>query len=218
MIAGPCGIVFSLNLIGLFVGIQYELTIEKFQNSVSLMYLIWIFCNLLLLLAAFAVARESWHLKQHGRQQLRHAVMIQLPSGRTLTGVTNNFPDLILEVSLPIKTGLEIGAIIGLSIFRGQKESTFSAKVAANSDACFRLTISENSRNAYQAMGALALSRDEHWPGWLPGRNADRPLPRWLRKSLATALEKIIGITGNWDLPSKVNHLVSWITYWKKTT
>jgi len=218
MIAGPYGIVFSLNLIGLFVGMQHELTIGRFQNSVSLMYLIWVFCNLLLLLAAFAVAKESRHLRQHARQQLRHAVMIQLPSGRTLTGVTHNFPDLTLEVSLPIKPGLEIGTIIGLSIFQGQKESTFSAKLAVNSDACFRLTILENSRNAYQAMGALALSRDEHWPGWLPGRNADRPLPRWLSKSLATALGKMVGIAGNLDLPSKVNLLVSWITYWKKTT
>lgn len=218
MIAGPYGVVFSLNLIGLFVGMQHELTVERFQNSVSLMYLTWVLCNLLLLLAAFAVARESRHLRQHARQQLRHAVMIQLPSGRTLTGVTHNFPDLNLEVSLPIKPELETGVIIGLSIFRGPKESTFFAKVAINSDACFWLAISENSRNAYQAMGALALSRDERWPKWLPGRDADRPLPRWLSKPLTTALERVVGIAGNLDFPSKVNLLVSWITYWKKTT
>ena len=218
MIAGPYGFVFSLNLIGLFVGMQYELTVGRLKNPISLMYLIWVFCNLLLLLAAFAVARESQHLRQHVRQQLRLAVMIQLPTGRTLTGVTNNFPDLTLEVSLPIKPGLEIGTITGLSIFRNHKESTFSAKVAGNSDACLRLTISENSRDAYRAMGALALSRDEHWPGWLPGRNADRPLPKWLSKPLATALGKMVGIVGNLDFPSKVNLLVSWITYWKKTT
>lgn len=218
MIAGPYGVVFSLNLVGLFVGMQYELTAGRFQNSVSLMYLTWVLCNLLLLLAAFAVARESRHLRQHARQQLRHAVMIQLPSGRTLTGVTHNFPDLILEVRLPIKPGLEAGTNIGLSIFRGPKEFTFSAKVAVNSDACFWLTISEDSRNAYQAMGALALSRDERWPGWLPGRNADRPLPRWLSKPLATALGKMMGIAKIFNLLSKMNLLVSWITYWKKTT
>ena len=218
MTAGPYGVVLSLNLIGLFVGIQYEWTIGEFQDPVSLMYLIWIFFNILLLMAAFAVARESQHLRQHGLQQLRHAVMIQLPSGRTLTGVTNNFPDLMLEVNLPVKPKLEIGTIIGLSIFQGQKESTFSAQVVVNSNACFRLTISENSRNAYQLMGTLALSRDERWPKWLPGRDADRPLPKWVGKLLAVALGKIVGIAGSLDLPSKVNLLASWITYWKKTT
>ena len=124
----------------------------------------------------------------------------------------------MLEINLPVKPKLEIGTIIGLSIFQGQKESTFSAQVAVNSNACFRLTISENSRNAYQLMGTLALSRDERWPKWLPGRDADRPLPKWVGKLLAVALGKIVGIAGSLDLPSKVNLLASWITYWKKTT
>ena len=218
MIAGPYGVVFCLNLIGLFVGIHYELTVGRLQESTSLMYLVWVFCNLLLLLAAFAVARESRHLRQHIRQQLRHSVMILLPSGRTLTGVTNNFPALVLQLNLPTKTGLEIGTVVGLSIFRDQKEFTFSAKVTANNDECFRLAILENSRNAYLAMGALANTRDEHWPNWLPGRNADRPLPSWMRKWWATAIGKMVGITGNLNLPSKARRLVSWITHWKKTT
>jgi len=217
-IAWPYRIFISLNLIGLLVGIQQGLTIGTIENSMYLMCLTWAIFNLLLLVSAVALEKESQHLKWHTHQQLRQAAMIQLPSGRTITGITENFPAISLTVSLPIRPEVEIGTMINLSIFQGQKESNFAAKICINSDECFRVTIVENSRDSYQALGTIVLSRGENWPKWLPGRDADQPIPVWLSKPFMTALDKVAVIAEKLGLPSKVNLLASWIKYWKKTT
>jgi cellulose synthase (UDP-forming) len=212
------GVFISLNLVGFVFGIQHGFTSGTFENLTYLLCFTWVLCNLLFLVAALAIEKESRYLWQHTQQQLQQAAMIQLPSGRTITGVTEDFPDLLLTVSLPTRPKLDIGTIIGLSIFRGQEETTFTAKVTVNCDQCFRITISESSRHSYQALGTIALLRDEHGPKWLPGRDADQPFPEWLSKPFITALGKVLKIAKKFALPSKVNFLSSWIKYWEKTT
>jgi cellulose synthase (UDP-forming) len=212
------GIFIGLNLTGFIFGVQHGLTNGRLENPMYLLCLTWILCNILFLAAALAIEKESLHLQLHTEQQLRQEAMIQLPSGRTITGMTENFPDLSLTVSLPIRPRLEIGTIIGLSIFRGQEEFYFSAKVTTNCDQCFRITVSESSQSSYHALGTMALSRDEHGSKWLPGRDADQPLPKWLSKPLMAAFGKVFVFAEKLGLPSKMNPLASWIKYWEKTT
>lgn len=214
--AWPYGVFIGLNLVGFLFGIQHGLTSGTYENLMYLLCLTWVLCNLLFSIAALAIEKESRYLWQHTQRQLQQAAMIQLPSGRTITGMTEDFPDHLLTVSLPTRPRLDIGTIIGLSIFRGQEETAFTAKVTINCDQCFRITISESSRGSYQALGTIALSLDEHGPKWLPGRDADKPFPEWLSKPFMAALGKVLEIAEKLGLPSKVNFFASWIKYWKK--
>ena len=205
------GIILWLSLIGFLAGSQYLWQADGVRMSTLLLYLVWALCNLMLLMAALAVAEETRQIRQHIQRQLQHKVMLQLPSGRTMTGLTQNFPDHKLTVHLPAQTTLEVGAVVGLSIFRGLKELTFSAQVVVNDDQSLELAILEKSQNAYRALAILALSRDEQWPQWLPGPRADQPLPQWISQPLLMALAKVSATAEKWGLAGKLTRLASWI-------
>jgi hypothetical protein len=135
-----------------------------------------------------------------------------------MTGVTQNFPNLTLAIHLPVQTALGLGEVIGLSVFRGLKEFTFSTRVAAKDDQRIQLAILKKSESDYQALGILALARDDQWPQWLPGPRADQPLPQWISRSLVKALAKFSATAEKWGWADKLSRLASWITYWKKAT
>jgi cellulose synthase (UDP-forming) len=216
LLAWPFGAILGLNLIGVLAGFQHLWHADGLQASSPLMYLVWALCNVILLTATFAVAEESRQIRQHIQRQQQHNVMLQLPSGRTMTGVTENFPSLTLAVCLPVQTALESGTVTGLSIFRGLKEFTFSTRVAAKDDQRIQLAILEKSKNDYQALGLLALSRDDQWPRWLPGPTADQPLPSWISTPLLETLAKVSATAGKWGWAGKLSRVASWIKYWKK--
>lgn len=135
-----------------------------------------------------------------------------------MTGVTENFPNLTLSVRLPAQARLEVGTVIGLSIFRAQREFTFSTRIAFNDDHRLELVILEKSKDDYQALGILALARDERWPQWLPGPTADQPLPQWISQPLWKAFAKVSTSVKKWGLVDKLSRLASWIKYWEKAT
>lgn len=218
LVAWPFGFILGLSLLGVLAGFQYLWRVDEIQVSITLMYLVWALYNLMLLAATFAVAEESRQIRQHIQRQLQHQVMLQLPSGRTMTGVTQNFPNLTLVVHLPVQTTLEVGMVIGLSIFRGQKEFTFSAQVAVKDDQRIQLAILANSQSAYQALGILTLSRDERWPQWLPGTDADQPLTKWVVNPFLKIFGKFSVRAERWRLLGTLSRLGSRIKYWKNTT
>jgi cellulose synthase (UDP-forming) len=186
LISLPFGFVMFLNLIGLIIGVANFPVDRHYEWDLAFFYLFWGTCNLLVLAALAAVAEESRHIRYYRRLQLSRPAMIKLPLGRSLSCVAENFPEEILVLRLPMSTTLKVGSEVYLSIFRGNREYGFPAQVNAIVDCLLHVRVLDSAQADYLAFGQAVYSRGKHWPEWLPGRDADSPLPRWLYKSFDT--------------------------------
>lgn len=216
IIAWPYATVLALNLAGLGAGVAELMTPGRDGQALTIMYLGWTICNLMLLAAMLAVAEESRQIRLHRRGQLRQSAMLQLPSGRTLSGVTENFPRTALTMKLPAPVGVDVGTTVGLSIFQGEREFAFLAQVLTNQGSMLRVSILDAAQKDYQRLGAAALSRDQNWPKWLPDRNADQLLPQWLKKPVIVAFVKLLTLTEKFVHAMRWARLGRWIQKWKR--
>ncbi len=180
----PFGIVISLTLTGLFTGIINFPLDRRYDWAINFFYLFWSLCSLLMLCALGAVAQETRHIRSFRRLQLSRVVMLELPLGRTLSCVTENFPEEPLMIQLPISINLVVGSTVNLSIFTGHREFGFSARVDSFSDKKLGARIHDSEHSDYLAFVEMVYSRGKNWPKWLPDRDADSPLPRWLYRAV----------------------------------
>ncbi len=187
----PFATIIFLNLMGLVIGLINFPLDRRQEWDAAFFYLIWAFCNLLILSAFAAVAEEVRHIRHYRRLQLSRSVMLKLPLGRSLSCVTENFPEESLTIRLPTPTQLVVGSHVYLSIFRGDREFGFPAQVDSNDNHQLCVHIHESAQADYLAFAEAVYSRGKNWPQWLPDRDADSPLPRWLYK-MFDALRTIV--------------------------
>jgi hypothetical protein len=67
-------------------------------------------------------------------------------------------------------------------LFRGERELGFSGVIESKNDENLIVRISDSALSDYEAFAGAVYSRGKNWPKWLPDRDADSPLPRWLYK------------------------------------
>lgn len=182
------GIVLLLNLTGLAVGLARWSQERSPELEIEGFYLLWSLFNLLLLAARAAVNEEARQIQYHQRLQIRRPAMIQLPLGRSLSCVTENFPEKILSLKLPVSMpkAFEVGSPIRLSLFQGDREFTFPAEVTSIQDRSLHVRILDAALANYQQLSEATRSRARGWPQWLPGRHADRFLSSWIGKVIIT--------------------------------
>ena len=163
----------------------------------ALFYLLWCAYNLLLLACIAAVAEEARQIRHHRRLLVHRPAMVRLPLGGTLRGETDNFPELLLNLSVPKTNAVPLATNVQLSVFCGQHEFAFPARVESVLSGRVVVRIADQVQADYLALGQAASSRGDSWPKWLPDRDADQPFPLWLIKAL-TAIP-----TGVFDLAKK---------------
>lgn len=218
MIALPYGIVLVLNLAGFGAGIARMLEADNPEPEIAGLYFLWSACNLMLLAAMLAVAEETRHIRQQTRLLLQLPAMVQLPSGRTVSCVTQNFPQAALALQLPTPVAVEAGLVISLSIFLGHREFTFAARVVSQQNGVLRVCIEDAAQNDYLLFGVAALARGANWPKWLPGRDANRPLPAWVTRPFIASWVKLLAGLETLGKYVKWARFASWIKKWKPTT
>ena len=194
----PFGIITFLNLMGVFIGLINFPLDRRQEWDAAFFYLFWAFCNLLTLSALAAVAEEARHIRHYRRLQLSRPVMLRLPLGRSLSCVTENFPEEFLEIRLPTPTHLTVGSHVHISIFRGDREFSFPAQVDANDNHKLCVRIHESAQADYLAFAEGVYSRGKNWPKWLPDRDADSPLPRWLYKLFDALRTVFVNLRANY--------------------
>ncbi len=194
LIAWPYGLVVILNLAGLSAGVARLLSSQSQAQEIAALYLLWCVGNLMLLAAMLAVAQETRDIRQQTRALLQLPAMVQLPSGRTIACMTQNFPQTDLSLKLPVPLAVEAGAVINLSIFRGYREFTFPARVASQHNSVLSVRIEDMVQNDYRLFSAAVLSRGPDWPQWLPGRDADHPLPPWVTRPFIAGWTKVLTV------------------------
>lgn len=207
----PYSIVLILNVCGIAVGILQPMLQAGSESSNSTLYLLWCTCNVMLLAATLAVAEESRHIRMQARKLSRMPAMLKLASGHALSCETENFPETTLSLSLPTRTGLVNGTEVNVSIFFGQQEFDFSAHVVSVQHAAVVVRIDDTALNRYRMAGTVVLTRGNDWPQWLPGRNADHPLPQWLSKPIGAALLRMKALLEKTAHTIGRSRLVRWI-------
>lgn len=213
----PYVILFGLNLTGLIVGItRLRLPSTPEQEIVVLLFLLWVVYNQTILSATLAVAEESREIRRYTRLQSRLPAMIRLPSGRTVSCMTENFPETSLALKLPTPMAIENGLTVDISIFHDNHEFSFPARVVLDQDWVLRASIDGPAQNVYRALGVAAYSRGQDWPKWLPSGDADHPVPRWINKTLFVMRRAAL----NWAM--EVDKFARWSRFpggmqiWKK--
>lgn len=206
----PYSIVLLLNLFGLVAGMANPQWPQGNASIDSTLYLPWCVCNVMLLAATLAVAEEGRHIRQQTRKLSRMPAMLQLPSGHTLSCETENFPETALSLLLPISMHIDNGSEVNVSIFCGLQEYGFPTRVVSLEGSVLSVRIDESALDRYQNVGAAILSRGPDWPGWLPGPNADHPLPKWLGKPIDSTWLKMK------TLSEKLGNTIgrSWLGRW----
>ena len=205
-----------LNFAGLVVGIFHLLSSSAIDHEIAIPYLLWTVYNLLILSAVLAVAEESRCIRKYRRGLLRMPAMIKLPLGRSLYCTTVNFPETSLVFAIPTPVDLDPGSELHVSIFWGKREYLFSARVALVDHASVCVEIEESKQNDYRSLGVAVFSRGEDWPKWLPGRDADHPLPVWMMNAINVVHNAVLGFIRPLGGSVLGMRLVNWIQIWKK--
>jgi hypothetical protein len=127
-----------------------------------------------------------------------------------------NFPQLGLMLDLSTSVTLEVGAVLDISIIRQQQEFTFPASVCSSQKNKLIVKIENSAQESYQAFGAAVFSRGPDWPKWLPGRNADHPLPPWTVKAFNSSRDALMGVAQRVGELARLVGFGSLIKIWKK--
>lgn len=167
-------------------------------QSATTIFLGWVTYCLLINIGALAVENEAEEILAQTRTESQQSAMLRLPNGRSVACTTENFPALQLRLALPTRHEVALDASAGVSIFRGLHEVSFQARIAATDGNAISVQILEDAQPDYQAFAQALRTRGPDWPRWLPGRNADQLLPKWLSKVKATMIDVV------WHAGSKV--------------
>ena len=208
--------IFSLNLSGLISGVWELLFLVVSEWKTLVLYLLWTGYNLLLLMAVFAVAQEAKQVLTFTKLRRHMPAMIKFPSGRTVSCQTKNFPATLLALSLPMSVVADAASAVSISIFHGHRELEFSASIVAKHDRSLTVSVADSAHTDYQNFAIAVLSRASDWPKWLPSRDADHPLPRWVSNIFLASTIAILDFVMNLGKYLHWTRLDSWIQLWKK--
>jgi cellulose synthase (UDP-forming) len=183
------------------------------QKHWIMAYSFWALMNVLLLLSVLALMHEAQQVLRLRLQKRRVKAMIRLPLGRTLACETLNFPAKELILESPIPSTLKADSTAEISFFLPHRSFNLSGHVQSVDGLTTKIAIHPGSLAEFLALKDAVLARGKDWPGWLPARGADRPLPEWFYRAIEALPAKLI------DLMTKLAALFSWETLsklWKQ--
>lgn len=200
------GSVGLFNFIGLVLGSWYWSEANLIPNDITPVYLLWSAYNLMYLATMLSVTEEAKAIYHHQQTCRKLPVMLKLKSGRSVSSMTQNFPELPLVIKSPTLLNLPIESVVDISLFYRHQEFPFSTKVVLEDNESLRVNIDHQATVHYQTMASTVFARHNEWPKWLPGRHANRPWPNWINQHIGN----ISMFFGN------VAPLRNWIQKWKK--
>ncbi len=213
--AFPYVIVFGLNLAGLVAGaIRLQLS-HTSEPGLIVFFLLWAAYNIMVLAAMLAVAEEGRDIRRHTHSQARIPAMIRMPSGHTVSCMTENFPEIALALKLPAPVTIETGLVANISLFYGNREFSFPAQLVQERDRVLRASFDGAAQNVYRVLRAAAYSRGQDWPKWLPGRDADRLFPVLIPKALVAVRDMVPGFATHFGRFARPARFSSWMHLWK---
>jgi cellulose synthase (UDP-forming) len=128
--AVPYVLLLAVNAICAVFGIT-ELLRGSDEPFTALINCVWVVYNTVILSASAYVANESRQIRHTPRIKATFPATVSRANGRTVMCETANFSSTGLGLKLPKDNGIkwDIGERVHVSIFRGEKESTFPGTV-----------------------------------------------------------------------------------------
>ncbi|MEC4719800.1 UDP-forming cellulose synthase catalytic subunit [Noviherbaspirillum sp. CPCC 100848] len=184
----PYLIIVGLNLLGFVVGIGRIIWGPADEIPTTLLNLFWTGYNVLLLGAAISVASETKQVRRSHRVNMRLPAVLHLPGGQLMRCETEDFSEGGAALQMEQVPELPAEELVMVSLWRGDEEFTFPARVVGQSTTRLRLRWELSTTEQQMTLVQCTFARADAWVSWAEGRHRDKPL-LGLRKVLTTGVE-----------------------------
>jgi cellulose synthase (UDP-forming) len=185
---------------------------DKSSAMLIELYIAWVVFLAMISVSAIAVQREQdWVNWARSSNSALRALLVPIDRTSSLTGITQNFPDLPLALNFSNPESAMAGRMAHLSIFHGHHESVFLCQVTQAQSGAIQVAIAPEQIGEYRQLASMVFSRSADWPMWLPPINADRLLPGWLAKLLRRAQDAFYNLTVKSAATAVIQRLRAWL-------
>lgn len=165
VLARPYIILLLLNLAGVIVGFWL---IYASGGNQSLLYtaafnLVWTIHNVVICGASVAVAGEQKQLRNSPRVNFEIPATLALPTGHRFVCQTSDFSADGLGLIIKSPLNVELGELVHVSLFRGEEEEVFPARVQFNRGNRIGLRFYELSIEQQVRLSQMTFGRADLW-------------------------------------------------------
>ncbi|AWB34833.1 UDP-forming cellulose synthase catalytic subunit [Orrella marina] len=178
VLARPYIILLLLNVAGMFIGIWLILTSGGDQSLIytAVFNLVWTTHNVVICGASVAVAGEQKQLRASPRVNFSIPATLALPTGHRFVCHTSDFSADGLGLVMKGPLNIELGELVYVSLFRGDEEEIFPARVRFNSDNRIGLRFYELSIEQQVRLSQMTFGRADLWAQKWVNTVPDSPL------------------------------------------
>lgn len=175
-ISAPYLIMLGLNVAGLGVGVLRLFWWNTFEADTVLLNMIWTAYNLIILGAAVAVATESKQIRSSHRVNFTQKAMLKLDNGRGIACRTIDYSEGGLGLRMPEAGMAPLDSDVSVSLFLGDVEYAFPARVVFAKGTELGIKFSELSLQQQIDLVQCTMARADAWLEGHSSHEHDRPL------------------------------------------
>lgn len=175
-IGAPYLFMLALNVLGLLIGIVRLFWWNSYESETVILNLIWTIYNLVILGATIAVATESKQVRTNHRIDCNQKAVIKLASGKNIVCRATDYSEGGLGLEMPELNMVELHSETHVSLFFGDREYVFPAKVVFARKAIVGIEFTELSFQQQKDLVQCTLARADAWLNPDENRAIDRPL------------------------------------------
>lgn len=187
-IAWPYVVLILLNILGAGFGIWRMISGPSDEIATVGLNLFWTVYNLLLLGGAVAVAAESRQVRLTHRVSMKIPATLHLPGGQLVVCHTEDFSEGGTALVVPEMSQVKLGDQVQVSLWRGNNEQVFPAKVVSLAPSQVRLRWEAMTMAQESSLIQCTFARADAWVNWAEKRSNDKPIES-LAEILALGLE-----------------------------
>jgi len=175
-ISEPYLIMLALNIAGLLIGVVRLFWWNTFEVDTVILNLLWTVYNLVILGATIAVATETKQVRSSHRVNCNQKAMLKLASGQSFVCRANDYSEGGLGLVMPEANMAPLNSMARVSLFMGEREFVFPAKVVFARDTIVGIEFDQLSLQQQMDLVQCTLARADAWLDWDDNRVVDRPL------------------------------------------
>lgn len=175
-ISQPNLVLIGLNLFGFVVGIGRLIWGPGDELPTVFLNIIWTFYNAVILGAAASVALETKQIRISHRVSLKLQAILHLANGRKIKCETVDFSEGGIALAPMAIPALEREDAVMVSLWRGDEELVFPARVTAIASPQLRLRWDSLNPAQEAALVQCTFARADAWMEWSGNRPSDKPL------------------------------------------
>jgi cellulose synthase (UDP-forming) len=172
----PFIILLALNLFGFIFGISLLVTGSEDEIQTVALNMFWTSYNIILLGACIAVNLEAKQVRSSHRVELNVPSVLYLSNGKSIQCRTINYSEGGIAIQPLVMPELEPQQNVFVSLWRGEDEFAFNARVMSIVNSQIRLQWIINSPVQESELVQCTFGRADAWLNWSEGRTTDQPL------------------------------------------